>query len=219
MVVVGIQGREGVGKDFVSSELKKLIETSGKKCKIISFSDFVREHAAQEMYKEHNLTIEECRNRCNNPKNKNEYYFDIGTTPRQYTCKKSDELKKDDPYVFIRMWIDEIYSNPLYQDWVIINPSIRTEDEADAIENMDNSIHVRVVNTLKHSETVDVSKLHVTEMVIDKYPVITIRNDWSEDEELQKNDMFEHELSTLHGFIVHLMNGNVAEKRSLSCRP
>ena len=129
--IVGLTGNARAGKDYSAIVLKDMLDKHGISSAIVSSSDPVREHAAQQLSK-HALYIDAARSWVNDDEHKDEFKEIIGMTPRQFTCLESDKAKKSDPFFFIKQWKDTL---PEDVD-VIINPSIRTCDEADMVNDM-----------------------------------------------------------------------------------
>ena len=185
-----MQGKAGAGKDSVSLAIKENIETKGLTCEIISFSDFVRENAAKMMSLDYDVTLEEARNRCNNPDNKDRFYEDINTTPREFTCFESDKAKEYNPLCFIQAWKRAVKESTAE---VIINPSIRTPEEADAIIDSKGFMFRVVNNCIKRND----EDAHFTEAVLDNHPAKTITNDWNEATETQCNLSFDDDIEEI----------------------
>jgi len=178
MNLIGMQGKAGAGKDHVSLAIKENIEGKGLTCEIISFSDFVRENAAKMMSLDYDISLDEARNRCNDPENKDRFYDDINTTPRKFTCFESDKAKEYNPLCFIQAWKEAVKKSNAE---VVINPSIRTPEEADAIIESKGFMFRVVNNCMKYND----EEAHFTESIIENHPVEIITNDWNEETQIQ----------------------------------
>ena len=164
--IVGLTGNARAGKDHSAIALKDMLDKHGIRSAIVSSSDPVREHAAQQLSK-HALYIDAARSWINDDEHKDDFKEIIGMTPRQFTCLEADKAKKSNPFFFIEQWKKML---PEDAD-VIINPSIRTSDEEDMVSDM-GGFFIEVHNPL----LIEKLSTHFTDDKLGLDHVMTIEN-------------------------------------------